>query len=872
MPEWSGSERDFAVPKKRRRRTMDQQDMDDEQEGTRDPDVESASLSSRSSSLLQFECLEKHCEDVFRTSATSDPFHDSSPFAPPSPSVMSNFSFDSLESNRWRFSASPDSLDEEHSDSDSAAMSSDEGASSDDTLHHSHSSWSSRGSFRSSNSRLRSFRSFDSLNLLQPQHHTNSFAEMSQSLTNNSFLLHAHPATTADLCAPVVTVATRSQQATAKNGALPEVSPVMNNETSCVGGVKESSVEKKPQRSAENLSEDSGFGDHCVTSPSGCARGGTVGTIVEDEDSYSYYSDSSAGSSGGGAASSETSEQEKTAQTATKKVLKLNAEFECRERRGWDVEDSKFNSSCWQSAPSLLLGEERKRRDVLPVYRRGQQSQHLSSVPDNLCLCFGEEQTGPHRHNSDAIDTADRHINRHSMATRFPVSSTPNIMYSAQEEFIETEQAHSSLVRVPLKSPADSTHELRSYLNDDDDHSAKSLTPLSSSCKGVHFCPVVSEVSWRDSYSDDDVQDDRDDEEMDRALCALEQGEDVTVPLKQTPLLLQKIQIGVPVGLGSTERERVVMELSQEGRSPVTPTGGEDHVTTSRAAAEPNAAPVDVVSMETKQRKGSGGSRETSSESSRCDSELSSGSSSASSKKSGSKLGGFFQRFSLRRLSGRNNGTTKKQKEEKKKVEVKGKNSGETQRAAGTAVEYEDVIIIPLHPPSDELERKPAPDVVVSSKPPLPPLPPRSVGNSSRPVPSPRRRPDAHDPASNVSGLQQPRGKQDSTAVSRIDPAPIGLLETDLDTDISTVRPHQNGAAPSSKKARSLLNLGAAAMLLKPSPGGTTNRPLIPADSRAKSMEFLLDKDNQAAVQVGAHSFLQRTWRVARRVAVSSVF
>jgi hypothetical protein len=101
-----------------------------------------------------------------------------------------------------------------------------------------------------------------------------------------------------------------------------------------------------------------------------------------------------------------------------------------------------------------------------------------------------------------------------------------------------------------------------------------------------------------------------------------------------------------------------------------------------------------------------------------------------------------------------------------------------------------------------------------------------------------------------MSGLQL-QGKH-------IDPAPLGLLETDLDTDISTVRPHQNAAAPSSKKARSLLNLGAAAMLLKPPPGGSnTNRPLIPADSRARSMEFLLDKENQAAVQVGVMRYTE---------------
>jgi hypothetical protein len=125
--------------------------------------------------------------------------------------------------------------------------------------------------------------------------------------------------------------------------------------------------------------------------------------------------------------------------------------------------------------------------------------------------------------------------------------------------------------------------------------------------------------------------------------------------------------------------------------------------------------------------------------------------------------------------------------------------------------------------------------------------------------------------------------------MSRIDPPTVGLLETDLDTDISTVRPHDNDAAPSSKKALSLLNLGdiqqhlqngAAAMLLKPPPGGSTNRPLTPADSRAKSMEFLLDRENQAAVQVGTLSFwlsrlrcdLQRRWRLYRDIEVFSVF
>lgn len=60
--EWSGSERDLAVPKKRRRRlpyaNNDPGVHDDEDDDLLPP------LSSRSSSLLQFETLEKQCQEV----------------------------------------------------------------------------------------------------------------------------------------------------------------------------------------------------------------------------------------------------------------------------------------------------------------------------------------------------------------------------------------------------------------------------------------------------------------------------------------------------------------------------------------------------------------------------------------------------------------------------------------------------------------------------------------------------------------------------------------------------------------------------------------------------------------------------------------
>ncbi|KAJ4441460.1 hypothetical protein ANN_11315 [Periplaneta americana] len=384
---------------------------------------------------------------------------------------------------------------------------------------------------------------------------------------------------------------------------------------------------------------------------------------------------------------------------------------------------------------------------TVPVKSKEVTSKNLKSrKPVNLC-----------------VYASDGTVN---MAAR----STPNL-----EDLLR----HSSLTNVPLKS-----------------EEPAAIPPTG---KGVHFCPVVAEVSWRDSYSDDEPQ-----EEMERALYALERGEDVTVP-SLTPLTLQKIQVGVPAGPGSAERERVVVDLQQEvTRSHVVSAASDG------SAGAPKASAVSSESMETKQRAGD-----------------------SSGKKTGGRFGGFFQRFSLRRLSG--NGSSKKQKEDKKRAAAATPSAVEKPDAA----EYEDVTIIPLHPPPDE---------VVSSKPPLPP-------------PSPRRRPGTGTDAQSASDAGIVRERAD---MSCIDPPP-GLLETDLDTHVSTVRPIQNGAAPSSKKARSLLNLGdiqqqqqqqqhVAAMLLKPPPGGggATNRPITPADSRAKSMEFLLDKENQAAVQVTA--------------------
>lgn len=144
------------------------------------------------------------------------------------------------------------------------------------------------------------------------------------------------------------------------------------------------------------------------------------------------------------------------------------------------------------------------------------------------------------------------------------------------------------------------------------------------------------------------------------------------------------------------------------------------------------------------------------------------------------RLGAFFGRFSFRRFGGAKKG--------KKKSHA----ATQPAPAPSTAADYEDVRIIPLHPPEETTP--------MASKPPLPP---------ARAPPQARRR--GADASSMASGERAARP---------------GLLETDLDAAAASTTTASNAG----KKTRSLLDLG--------------------GDARAKSMEFLLDKGNQAAVQV----------------------
>lgn len=205
------------VPKKRRRRQLLNSDpgvYDDEEDES--DDVTGVPM-SRSSSLLQFETLERQCETVFKTTATSEPF-----------AIASYGS----HNHHWRFSSS-DSLDDNRSTTDS----------SDDDLSRSYSS----RSLKSNNSGLKSYRSFDSLTANQNKETDKSQSLLlSQSLSSNALYIEPEP----------------SEPVPTPRGIYKTVECL--TEMSCQHAGKSPDT-ARAKRSVENLSEDSGFGDHTST-------------------------------------------------------------------------------------------------------------------------------------------------------------------------------------------------------------------------------------------------------------------------------------------------------------------------------------------------------------------------------------------------------------------------------------------------------------------------------------------------------------------------------------------------------------------------------------------------------------------------------
>lgn len=200
---------------------------------------------------------------------------------------------------------------------------------------------------------------------------------------------------------------------------------------------------------------------------------------------------------------------------------------------------------------------------------------------------------------------------------------------------------------------------------------------------------------------------------------------------------------------------------------------------------------------------------------------------STKSSKSG-KLGGFFSRIASFRFTKSKQHDDKLEKNKNKKKttdEVKNFQNSTGLRLATK----EDYIYIPLKGPANDTAADDN-NACISGKPPLPKMPPRVVGASVK-----RRNETPASPAT-------PAARNIDSGDSLPQPMePMGLIETDLDTEVTVIT---SGAHV---KTRSLMNLGADGA---PPRSLTAPQSQLPNQRPHKSMEFLLDKQNLKVVEV----------------------
>ncbi|CAH1736788.1 unnamed protein product [Aphis gossypii] len=591
--------------------------------------------------------------------------------------------------------------------------------------------------------------------------------------------------------------------------------------------------QQQQQRSSENLSEDSGFGDQV---PRGPVTQQTYKPIAEDEN---YFEMSTKSIATIAAAVSATAAQCSVAGKG----------------KGADDDDdddadgemkSKF-STTWHSYPDL--GD-----------RPSVTTESPTTDDDD------DDRRHHHHHHHHRDGTA--------MASRMPMSSTPNLCadgllaltdggdYLRSKKLLDStvslDRSH-SLKRIHYESESALSVASSRGSNLLITTSFVNLATAPTPNKGVHFCPVVSEVNWRESFSsssctdvgggggggvgedengsDEPPETEDDDEDYDRISDEVDENIDTMV---------MKLLTGLP----SETRRPSVAEKQQLRERLDFITGGSPPMS-HRIVAAPTRNTAAATGSNSH-------GRSVQPRPIQVDAPVAVAMSSAKSKTIGDKLGGFFQRFSLRRLSGRRNKDKKKQKAEECNAAA----------AAASAQSSNNNNCRPdTPPPPPPVAGRPSGATTAATsdrgkKPPLPPQPPSTDGYATRRrlmydenrgsrLPPPPALPTAGSRASLQS--RSPA----AVVMSRPDHR-AGLLETDLDSNVtrtssSSLMMGGGGCSPN-KKARSLLDLGASSAKLSLAPndsnrssadGSSSNT----TDYRAKSMEFLLDKENQAAVQ-----------------------
>jgi len=326
----------------------------------------------------------------------------------------------------------------------------------------------------------------------------------------------------------------KSYSAEGLKSQLPKV-PENESKQEAKHGKSEPCLTQKTQHSVENLSEDSGFGDHISNNKKVLNFRSSVSSIPEDEDSSppesssSYYSDCSE------EGSSVVSSEGRADVNKKDEILKINERKEpevrgCLTVKNDDV-DVNFNPS--QSQTHMYAWETGGiKQEALIATSVEFASPHSDIRPrPEFKTFFGNKSCEDLKIGKlSAFKEPENEMNEdkfRQMAARLPVVSTLNLFLTDEDFVRNVPSAASSLTHVPLK------------LGDDD---LNLRNGLSGSGKGVHFCPVVSEVSWRDSYSEDSSSDDSSDPSTDEMsnrsledLCMENDDEDFEIEEKLIP-------------------------------------------------------------------------------------------------------------------------------------------------------------------------------------------------------------------------------------------------------------------------------------------------------------------------------------------------
>lgn len=754
-------------------------------------------------SLLQFESLEKQCEQtVFRTTATATPF-------------MTN-SAESLNSHRAtgggsrRHSWKPYQSSANGTDDDCCTL--------DDTLLGStpFSSYAGDGS-SSAKSLSKSMESVHSA-ASRKQCNRDGMNDMSQSMEelrrcsneNGQYDPSATGAVVVSCIAPPAAGIIYKTVDCLIDPAYQKIEDETDGKKA--EDIMHVSSKHQQQRSSENLSEDSGFGDQVPRS----SVIQTYKPIVEDENYFEMSTKNIVST---------------TTTCATLVSGTVVATEKGTDDDGESSDDGEMNSkfsAAWHSYPDL--------------------GDRPSVTTESPMTDDEDEQRHRHLH----------HLHDGTMASRLPMSSTPNLcadglLTGAGGEYLCSKKLLDSTVSLYRSHSLKRIHyESESALSTASSRGSNllittsfvSLAAAPTPNKGVHFCPVVSEVNWRESFSSSSRSNCTDDGDRGSEEPP-ETEEDDYDRVDEVDENIDTMVMKLLTGLPSDARRPSVAEKQQLRERLDFITGGSPPMS-HRIVAAPTSGPSTGSAAPSVNNNNS---RSVQSQSGQV--EAPAVVMSAKSKSISDKLGGFFQRFSLRRLSGRRSKNKKKQKTEE------GDATGTVQ--ATPALNNNCRPDTP--PPPPPVSGRPSTAADQGKKPPLPPQPPSTDGYVTRRRLMYDENRSGRLPALPTAGSRaslQSRLPAATVAMSRPDHR-AGLLETDLDSNVtrtssSSLMMGGGGCSPN-KKARSLLDLGASSAKLSLAPSDST-RPSTDGSSsnatdyRAKSMEFLLDKENQAAVQV----------------------